>query len=142
VALEHMSWGAASERRMRVLVVESNLSAREGVTQALAEHCTLSFASGQREALALIGAERPDLVVTEVDLDEGDGISLCAVLRRQPQTERLPLMLLSGRASVQDRVAGYSAGADDYVVKPFDSRLLHARLRLLARIKGLQQRGA
>jgi DNA-binding response OmpR family regulator len=127
---------------MRVLVVESNLSAREGVVQALAEHCALTFASGQREALAMIGVEQPDLIVTEVDLAEGDGISLCADLRRQPQTERLPLMLLSGRASVQDRVAGYSAGADDYVVKPFDSRLLHARLRLLARIKGLQVKGA
>lgn len=142
MALEHKSWDEASERRMRVLVVESNQSARDGVSQALAEHCALVFASGQHEALQLIVAERPDLVVTEVDLDEGDGISLCADIRRQPQTERLPLMLLSGRSSVQDRVAGYTAGADDYVVKPYDSRLLHARLRLLARIKGLQTKGA
>ena len=127
---------------MRVLVVESNLSAREGVSQALADHCALIFASGQREALTIIGQEPPDLVVSEVDLEEGDGISLCADLRRQPQTERIPLMLLSGRSSVQDRVAGYSAGADDYVVKPFDSRLFHARLRLLARIKSLQVKGA
>lgn len=138
MALEHQFENAASDRRMRVLVVESNPSARDGLTHALAEHCALTFASGQREALALITQARPDLVVTEVDLDEGDGISLCADLRRHPQTERLPLMLLSMRASVQDRVAGYSAGADDYVVKPYDSRLLHARLRLLARIKGLQ----
>ena len=142
MALEHRPWNEASERRMRVLVVESNLGARDGVNRALAEHCALIFASGQHEALQLIVAERPDLVVTEVDLDEGDGISLCVDIRRQPQTESLPLMLLSGRSSVQDRVAGYSAGADDYVVKPFDSRLLHARLRLLARIKGLQSKGA
>jgi DNA-binding response OmpR family regulator len=127
---------------MRVLVVESNLGARDGVSRALADHCALIFAGGQHEALQLIVAERPDLVVSEVDLDEGDGISLCVDIRRQPQTESLPLMLLSGRSSVQDRVAGYSAGADDYVVKPFDSRLLHARLRLLARIKGLQSKGA
>ncbi len=142
MALEQKSWDETSERRMRVLVVESNQSARDGVAQALADHCALLFASGQHEALQLIVAERPDLVVTEVDLDEGDGISLCADIRRQPQTERLPLMLLSGRSSVHDRVAGYTAGADDYVVKPYDSRLLHARLRLLARIKGLQTNGA
>ncbi len=127
---------------MRVLVVESNLSAREGVAQALAEHCALTFASGQREAMSLVEMEPPDLVVSEVDLEEGDGISLCSDLRRHPHTERIPLMLLSGRSSVQDRVAGYSAGADDYVVKPFDSRLFHARLRLLARIKSLQVKGA
>lgn len=142
MALEHQIWNAATDRRMRVLVVDSDLGAREGLTAALAEHCALTFASGQREALALIQQEQPDLVMAEVDLDEGDGIALCAELRHQPQTERLPLMLLSGRASVQDRVNGYSAGADDYIVKPFDSRLLHARLRLLARIKGLQSKGA
>lgn len=127
---------------MRVLVVESNQNARDGITRALADHCALSFASGQREALTAILRELPDVVVTEVDLDEGDGIALCMDIRRQAQTASLPLMMLSGRTSVQDRVAGFSAGADDYVVKPFDSRLLHARLRLLARIKGLAQRGA
>lgn len=142
MALEHQSWNVSSERRMRVLVVESNIGAREGLSHALAEHCALTFASGQHEALTLITQVRPDLVVSEVDLDEGDGISLCVDLRSHPQTERLPLMLLSIRSSVQDRVAGYSAGADDYVVKPFDSRLLHARLRLLARIKGLQVKEA
>lgn len=142
MALEHSVWNAAADRRMRVLVVESNTSAREGLSRALAEHCALIFASGQQEALTLVSQERPDLIVSEVDLDEGDGISLCADLRSQPQTSRLPLMLLSGRSSVQDRVAGYTAGADDYVVKPFDSRLLHARLRLLARIKGLQTKEA
>lgn len=127
---------------MRVLVVESNQNARDGIVRALAEHCTLSFANGQHEALTVILREQPDIVVTEVDLDEGDGIALCMDIRRLPQTVSLPLMMLSGRTSVQDRVAGFSAGADDYVVKPFDSRLLHARLRLLARIKGLAQRGA
>lgn len=127
---------------MRVLIVESNLNERQIVAQALADQCTLVFASGQREALTVIQCELPDLVVTEVDLDEGDGLTLCIDLRHEPKTERLPVMMLSQRTSVQDRVAGYSAGADDYVVKPFDSRLLHARLRLLARIKGLQLRGA
>jgi DNA-binding response OmpR family regulator len=127
---------------MRVLIVESNLNERQIVAQALADQCTLVFASGQREALKVIQCELPDLVVTEVDLDEGDGLTLCTDLRHEPKTERLPVMMLSQRTSVQDRVAGYSAGADDYVVKPFDSRLLHARLRLLARIKGLQLRGA
>lgn len=127
---------------MRVLVVESNQGARDGITRALAEHCALIFASGQHEALSAIIREQPDVVVTEVDLDEGDGIALCMDIRRQTQMASLPLMMLSGRTSVQDRVAGFSAGADDYVVKPFDARLLHARLRLLARIKGLAQRGA
>ena len=130
----------AIDTRMRVLVVESNPAAREGVRSALAEHYALVFAGGVREALDLTRADSPDLVVTEVDLPDGDGLELCAGIREQPQSERLPIMLLTARATVQDRVAGYTAGADDYVVKPFDARLLHARIRLLARIKGIQVR--
>lgn len=127
---------------MRVLVVESNLGARDSIERALAEHCALEFAAGQKEALDRIAKALPDVIVTEVDLEEGDGIALCMAIRRQSHTAALPVMMLSSRTAVQDRVAGFSAGADDYVVKPFDSRLLHARLRLLARIKGLAQRGA
>ncbi|HEX9035794.1 MAG TPA: response regulator transcription factor [Ktedonobacterales bacterium] len=126
------------DSRMRVLVVESNLAAREGVRSALTEHYSLLFAGGRREALEMARDENPDLIVTEVDLPDGDGLALCADIRGDQQTERLPIMLLTSRATVQDRVAGYTAGADDYVVKPFDARLLHARIRLLARIKGIQ----
>ena len=142
MALGQTIGGITPENRMRVLVVESNPAAREGVRSALAEHYALRFASGLREALDLTREEKPDLIVTEVDLSDGDGLTLCADIRRQPLTEKTPIMLLTARATVQDRVAGYNAGADDYVVKPFDARLFHARIRLLARIKGIQTREA
>ena len=138
MALGHTIGDVAPENRMRVLVVESNPAAREGVRGALAEYYALRFASGLQEARDLAREETPDLIVTEVDLSDGDGLALCADFRRQPLTEKTPIMLLTARASVQDRVAGYTAGADDYVVKPFDARLFHARIRLLARIKGIQ----
>ena len=140
MALEHTIGDITPDDRMRVLVVESNPAAREGVRSALAEHYHLLFADGRGEALSLTRDANPDLIVTEVDLSDGDGLALCADIRRSAQTERLPIMLLTARAAVQDRVAGYTAGADDYVVKPFDARLLHARIRLLARIKGIQTR--
>jgi DNA-binding response OmpR family regulator len=140
VALGQTIGDIARGNRMRVLVVESNPAAREGVRAALSEHYVVRFASGQREALDVALTETPDLLVTEVDLADGDGLALCAVIRRLPQMEKLPVMLLTERATVKDRVAGYNAGADDYVVKPFDARLFHARIRLLARIKGIQTR--
>lgn len=140
MALEHHLSSQPSSDRMRVLIVDSNDATKEGLRQALAESCALIFASGQREALSLAAVEAPDLVVSEVDLAEGNGFALMSDLRRQPQTQRIPLMLLTERASVDDRVAAYTAGADDYVVKPFDTRLFHARLRLLARIKRIQNR--
>jgi DNA-binding response OmpR family regulator len=125
---------------MNVLVVESNSAARERVLEALGEFYTVRFASGAREALAAVEKQPPDLLVTEVDLEDGDGLALCEQLRAHPHGARLPIMVLTGRTGIRDKVAGFQAGADDYVVKPLDTRLFYARVRLLCRIKGLERR--
>jgi DNA-binding response OmpR family regulator len=139
VAAEKIVEGYMGEQRLCVLVVEGNAAARESVRLALGESYVLRFVSGAGEAIAAARANMPDLVVSEVDLSEGDGLSLCEQLRGLPGAQRLPIMLLTGRAGIQDKVAGFQAGADDYVVKPLDSRLFHARVRLLCRIKGLER---
>lgn len=131
---------AAQERHMNVLVVESNPTARERVLAALGEFYTVHFVSGAGEALAAVEAQRPDLLVTEMDLDEGDGLALCEQVRARPMGARLPIMVLTSRTGIRDKVAGFQAGADDYVVKPLDTRLFYARVRLLCRIKGLERR--
>lgn len=123
---------------MSVLVVDGNPAARESVRKALSEYYTLRFVGGAEEAIASVRSNPPDLIVTELDLSEGDGLALCARLRETPETERLPIMVLTTRATPQDKVAGFLAGADDYVVKPLDMRLFYARIRLLCRIKGLE----
>jgi len=125
---------------MNVLVVETNPTARERVLAALGEFYTVRFASSASEALAVVDTEVPDLLVTEVDLEDGDGLALCEQVRALPTGERLPIMLLTSRTGIRDKVAGFQAGADDYVVKPLDTRLFHARVRLLCRIKGLERR--
>ncbi len=125
---------------MNVLVVETNPTARERVLAALGEFYTVRFASGASEALAAVDTQVPDLLVTEVDLEDGDGLALCEQVRALPLGERLPIMLLTSRTGIRDKVAGFQAGADDYVVKPLDTRLFHARVRLLCRIKGLERR--
>lgn len=127
------------ERPLSVLVVEGNPTARERVRHALGETYALRFVSGVTEALDAVRTNVFDLVVSEVDLPEGNGLHLCEQMRLLPDTERLPIMLLTSRASIHDKVAGFQAGADDYVVKPFDLRLFNARLRLLYRIKGLER---
>lgn len=127
------------EQPLSLLVVEGSPAARERIRQALGETYVLRFVSGVTEALDAVRANVFDLVVSEVDLPEGNGLFLCEQMRRLPGTERLPIMLLTSRASIHDKVAGFQAGADDYVVKPFDLRLFNARLRLLYRIKGLER---
>jgi DNA-binding response OmpR family regulator len=125
--------------RLRVLVVENNPTARERMRSALGDAYQVRFVSGSSEALDSMRADPPDLLVSEVDLPEGDGLRLCEAVRRMPESEHLPIMLVTDRASIQDKVAGFQAGADDYVVKPVDLRLFHARVRLLCRIKGLER---
>lgn len=127
------------ERGLRVLVVDGNPAAQERIQSALGATYRVRFVSGTTEALAALRADLPDMLVSEVDLLEGDGLRLCEQVRRLPEAEHLPIMLVTERASIQDKVAGFQAGADDYVVKPVDLRLFHARIRLLCRIKGLEQ---
>jgi DNA-binding response OmpR family regulator len=139
VAAERLVEDRMQERRLRVLVVEDSPAARERVRQALGEGYQLRFAEGFTEALDVLRAEAPDLLVSEVDLPDGDGLRLCEQVRVLPQVGHLPIMLLTNRSGIQDKVAGFQAGADDYVVKPFDMRLFNARIRLLFRIKGLER---
>jgi DNA-binding response OmpR family regulator len=138
VAAELTGGGPTQEHILDVLVVEDNPSARERLQMALREGYTLRFVNGASEAIEAIRMQLPDVLVSEIDLPEGDGFELCVCVRRLPEAAQLPIMLVTVRGSIQDKVAGFQAGADDYVVKPVDIRLFYARIRLLYRIKGIE----
>ncbi len=80
----------------------------------------------------------PDVLICEILLGQENGLDLCRSIRSTPSLCHLPIMLLTSLTTIQDKVAGFEAGADDYVVKPFDARHLVARIRLLSRIKRLE----
>ncbi len=92
------------------------------------------------EAKASLETFTPDILIAEVALDQENGLDLCRYVRSLPTFSALPIMLLTSLTTFQDKVAGFDAGADDYVVKPFDVYYLKARIRLLARIKRLEGR--
>jgi DNA-binding response OmpR family regulator len=139
VAAEQPTSEFEDEPRRRVLVVEGDAAERARVTSALSPYCTLTFATSAREALSAVQSVAADLVVTELDLVDGDGLALCEQIRALPQAEHLPIMVLTRRSGIRDKVAGFQAGADDYVVKPLDARLFYARVRFLCRIKRLER---
>jgi DNA-binding response OmpR family regulator len=85
------------------------------------------------EALVSAGRHRPDLVILDATMPRLDGWQVCHSLRRDPDLATVPIMFLSGNDSIEDRVRGLEAGADDYLVKPFDLRELKARIRALLR---------
>jgi DNA-binding response OmpR family regulator len=85
------------------------------------------------EALMSAGRSRPDLVILDTSMPRLDGLQVCASLRRDPDLASVPIMFLTGSDSVDDRIRGLEAGADDYLTKPFDLRELKARVRALLR---------
>jgi DNA-binding response OmpR family regulator len=83
--------------------------------------------------LSIAKKHRPDLVVLDLTMPDIDGLEVCAQLRADPRRQRLPILVLSARASAADRVLGLETGADDYLVKPFDPHELVARVKALLR---------
>ena len=115
-----------------VLVVEDDRSVRDSLVRALGfEGYQVSTAVDGAEGLATIAATAPDLVVLDVAMPNVDGLTACRRLRAQGN--RTPVLMLTARHEVSDRVAGLDAGADDYLVKPFALDELLARIRALLR---------
>ena len=83
------------------------------------------------EAMASLRSSRPDLLLLDLLLPDADGVDLCGRLRAEG--DPLPILMLTARDTVSDRVAGFEAGADDYLVKPFSTAELVARVRALLR---------
>ncbi|MFJ2769243.1 response regulator transcription factor [Streptomyces sp. NPDC087300] len=118
--------------RRTVLVVEDDPGVRSTLDQLLRfEGYRVLVAADGLAALGLLEQERPDLAVVDVVMPGLDGLGLCRMLRRRG--DRMPLLVLTARHEVGDRVAGLDAGADDYLAKPFATEELFARIRALLR---------
>jgi two-component system response regulator MprA len=125
-----------AERRARVLVVDDEPAVRESLTSSLLfEGYEVVEAVDGMAALERIERHRPDVVVLDVLMPRMDGLTACRRLRAQGRT--LPVLMLTARDMVGDRVTGLDAGADDYLVKPFELDELLARIRALLRRSAL-----
>ena len=119
---------------MRILVVDDDAAVRESLRRALQlEGYEVELAADGAEALdrLKLDSQEPDALLLDVSMPRLDGLEVCRRLRRGGSA--LPVLMLTARDEVADRVAGLDAGADDYVVKPFALEELLARLRALLR---------
>jgi DNA-binding response OmpR family regulator len=117
---------------MRVLLVEDERKISTYVKRGLEEQgYAVDAAYTGKEALDWVESIEFDLLVLDILLPEMDGLSVCREIRKQGS--RVPILMLTARDSIDDRVAGLDAGADDYLVKPFALKELLARLRALSR---------
>jgi two-component system response regulator MprA len=120
---------------MRLLVVDDDRRLRDVLRRALnLSGYEVRLAETGSEALAEVSSGVPDAVVLDVGLPDIDGLEVCRLLRRE--RNRVPVLMLTARDAVADRIDGLDAGADDYLVKPFDIDELKARLRALLRRAG------
>src|SRR6266850_4490120 len=94
---------------------------------------TVASAADGAEAIRKARSLRPDLIVLDVMLPEIDGFEVCKMLRRDPSTAGVPIIMLTAKAAEIDRVLGLELGADDYVTKPFSPRELVLRVKRLLR---------
>ena len=121
---------------MKILVVDDERAVRDSLRRALElEGYEIELAADGNEALArLESADEPDAVILDVLMPGVDGLEVCRRVRSAGK--KLPVLMLTARTEVEDRVAGLDAGADDYVIKPFALEELLARLRALLRRTG------
>ncbi len=117
---------------MRILVVDDEPAVREAIERALRlDGYDVELAEDGERALSAVESGPPDAMVLDVLMPRVDGLQVCRRLRSSG--ERVPILMLTARDSVGDRVGGLDAGADDYLVKPFAFDELLARLRALLR---------
>lgn len=117
---------------VRILVVDDDRAVRESLRRSLSFNgYTVELANDGLEALDMIASDRPDALVLDVMMPRLNGLEVCRRLRSIG--DDLPILVLTARDSVSERVAGLDAGADDYVPKPFALEELLARMRALLR---------
>jgi DNA-binding response OmpR family regulator len=123
---------SGEETMPRLLIIEDELPMRTALADALSgEGYRILTAADGRAGLDRALAEKPDLILLDLMMPKLDGFSVCAELRRL--SNPAPILMLTAKGQIEDRVKGLDVGADDYLVKPFSTEELFARVRALLR---------
>lgn len=129
----------STEAAARILLVDDNADMRDYVRRLLSQCYTVEVATDGLTALQRIRQQPPDLVLTDVMMPGLDGFELLRELRADPETQQIPIILLSARAGAESRLEGLAAGADDYLIKPFSARELLARVESSLKLAQVRQ---
>jgi len=118
----------------KILIVEDEIDVAELLAHHLrGEGFSVEIVTNGRTALATVKNQPPALIVLDLMLPEISGLDLCRMIKSNPRTRSVPVVMLSARIEEIDRVLGFELGADDYVVKPFSPRELVLRIRAILR---------
>src|SRR3989338_6673601 len=121
-------------RKMKILTVDDDPDILDVLDLSLSDHYQVFQAKDGKTGLELVLQKMPDLVICDYMMPVVNGRELCKTLKKDILLRHIPVIMLTGKGEVQDRISGIEAGADDYMIKPFDPD------ELLARIKSILKR--
>lgn len=126
---------AASEAEATMLIVEDNVELRSVMARMFARKFRVLQAGDGAQALSVVRSDRVDIIISDVMMPVMDGLELTRELKRDVNTSHIPVILLTAKNRVEDRVECYRAGADAYIAKPFEMSVLEARIDSFLRNK-------
>jgi DNA-binding response OmpR family regulator len=114
------------------MIVDDELTVRELVERSLRRQgCEVVVAQSGMEAIDLLRYRKPDVVILDIGMPGISGIEVCRFMRTNPSLVSIPILFLTGKQRIEDKIIGFEAGADDYLTKPFDIRELELRVKAL-----------
>jgi two-component system alkaline phosphatase synthesis response regulator PhoP len=121
-----------SDTRETILIVDDELDALLPLNRALeAENYQVIEASSGMEAIEKTRSVHPDIILLDLMMPEMDGLEVCNVLKSDSLTQHIPIIMLTAKSEIDDKIKGIETGADDYVTKPFDLAELKARIKMI-----------
>jgi len=130
-ALERSEAAPSDDRNVTVLIIEDNSDMRHFIREQLEPEYSILEARNGREGLKMANKLIPDLVVTDLMMPQMDGITLCKKLKTGIATSHIPVIMLTAKAGVENKLEGLETGADDYLIKPFNAKELKVRTKNL-----------
>jgi PleD family two-component response regulator len=124
------------EHKIRVLVADDDKNIINIIRYSIdSDQFEVIEAANGKEALGMVFSRSPDILILDIMMPEMDGYRVCEELKEHDSTKNLPIIILSAKASVDDKVKAMGLGIDDYMIKPFDPRELEARIKMRLKLK-------
>ena len=122
----------------KILIVDDNLSNIEFLEDILEDHNYETATSGE-EALQIASKYRPDIILLDIMMPGINGYTVCKMIRQDPELNHAKIIMVSAKAMLSERLEGYEAGADDYLIKPFNPDELLAKVRVYSRLRRIEE---
>lgn len=120
-----------------MLIVEDNVELRDYLKTELNEQYKILLANNGKEGIKIAREAFPDIIITDVNMPEMNGFDFCKIIKTDASTSHIPLLMLTAKATIENRIEGIETGADAYMVKPFDLKLLKIRISQLIKSRQL-----